>query len=179
MRAKEYIACSETSLNYLAEVKQIQKPIGDGWYVMTNSSTNTRCTDLPLISDELELDLKISLMPLDGSEITVLPRVEMPEGTRAKIRVTFPDGHASQPSKVLEVMVEEVKFAGADRVRELGFICCGANLILKNPSPRYQKPFKPVGNGWLCNTCSDTGTKFSQVSEISNKLGLGLKVELV
>ena len=162
-----------------AKYAQYQKPIGDGWYVMTNSSTNTKCTDLQLISDELELDLKISLVPLDGSEITVLQHVEMPEGTRAKIRVTFPDGHVSQPSKVLEVLVEVVKYAGADRVRELGIICCGANLILKNPSPRYQKPCKPVGDGWLCNTCSDTGTKFSQISEISNKLGLGLKVELV
>lgn len=162
-----------------AKYAQYQKPIGDGWYVMTNSSTNTKCTDLQLISDELELDLKISLVPLDGSEITVLPHVEMPEGTRAKIRVTFPDGHISQPSKVLEVLVEVVKYAGAERVRELGIICCGANLILKNPSPRYQKPCKPVGDGWLCNTCSDTGTKFSQISEISNKLGLGLKVELV
>lgn len=158
---------------------QYQKHIGGGWYVMTNSSTNTKYTDLQLISDELEQDLKISLVPMDGSEITVVPHVEMPEGTRAKIRVTFPDGHVSQPSKVLEVLVEVVKFAGADRVRELGIICCGANLILKNPSPRYQKPCKPVGNGWLCNTCSDTGTKFSQISEISNKLGLGLKVELI
>lgn len=162
-----------------AKYAQYQKPIGDGWYVMTNSSTTTKCTDLQLISDELELDLKISLVPLDGSEITVLPHVEMPGGTRAKIRVTFPDGHVSQPSKALEALVEVVKFAGADRVRELGIICCGANLILKNPSPRYQRPCKPVGNGWLCNTCSDTGTKFTQISDISNRLGLGLKIEMI
>ena len=162
-----------------AKYAQYQKPIGDGWYVMTNSSTITKCTDLQLISDELELDLKISLVPLDGSEITVLPHVEMPGGTRAKIRVTFPDGHVSQPSKALEALVEVVKFAGADRVRELGIICCGANLILKNPSPRYQRPCKPVGNGWLCNTCSDTGTKFTQISDISNRLGLGLKIEMI
>lgn len=157
---------------------QYQKPIGDGWYVMTNSSTNTKCTDLQAISDELELDLKVYLVPLDGSEITVLPRVEVPEGTRAKIRVTFPDGRVIFPSKVLEALVEVVKYAGAERVRELGIICCGDNLILKNPSPRYQKPSKPVGNGWLCNTCSDTGTKFAQITEISNRLGLGLKIEM-
>lgn len=162
-----------------AKYAQYQKPIGGGWYVMTNSSTNTKCTDLQLISDELEQDLKISLVPLDGSEITVIQHVEMPEGTRAKIRVTFPDGHVSTPSKVLEVLIEVVKYAGADRVRELGITCCGANLILKNPAPRYQKPCKPVGNGWLCNTCSDTGTKFAQISEISNLLNLGLKVELI
>lgn len=158
---------------------QYQKPIGDGWYVMTNSSTNTKCADLQAISEELELDLKMYLVPLDGSEITVLPRVDVPEGTRAKIRVTFPDGRVIFPAKVLEALVEVVKYAGAEHVRELGIICCGDNLILKNPSTRYQKPSKPVGNGWLCNTCSDTGTKFAQISEISNRLGLGLQVELI
>lgn len=157
---------------------QYQKPIGDGWYVMTNSSTNTKCTDLQTISDELELDLKVYLVPLDGTEMTLLPRVEIPEGTRAKIRVTFPDGRVIFPSKVLEALVEVVKYAGAERVRELNINCCGDNLILKNPAPRYEKPCKPVGNGWLCNTCSDTGTKFAQITGISNRLNLGLKVEM-
>ena len=158
---------------------QYQKPIGDGWYVMTNSSTTTKCTDLQTISDELELDLKVYLVPLDGSEIALLPRVEVPEGTRAKIRVTFPDGRVIFPSKVLEALVDVVQYAGADRVRELNINCCGDNLILKDPAPRYKKPSKPVGNGWFCNTCSDTPTKFSQISEISNRLGLQLKVELI
>ena len=41
--------------------------------------------------------------------------------------------------------------------------------------------FNPLlsGNGWLCNTYSNTDTKFAQISEISNRLGLGLKVELI
>lgn len=43
----------------------------------------------------------------------------------------------------------------------------------------FRCKYTPVGNGWLCNTCSDTATKFSQISEISNKLGLNLKVELI
>ena len=129
--------------------------------------------------DELELDLKVYLVPLDGSEITLLPRVEVPEGTRAKIRVTFPDGRVIFPSKVLETLVEVVKYAGAERVRELNINCCGDNLILKNPVPRYEKPCKPVGNGWMCNTCSDTGTKFAQITEISNRLGLNLFDEIV
>ena len=162
-----------------AKYAQYQKPIGGGWYVMTNSSTATKCADLQTISDELELDLVISLVPLDGSEITILPHIEKTDGSRAKIRVTFPDGRIVFPSKVLEALVEVVKYAGAERVRELGIVCCGDNLILKNPTPRYEKPCKPVGGGWLCNTCSDTGTKFAQITEISNRLGLGLVVEML
>ena len=158
---------------------QYQKPIGGGWYVMTNSSTTTKSEDLQTISDELDLGLKVSLVPIDGSEVTVVSKVSIPEGTRAKIRVTFPDGRVICPSKVLEALIEVVKYAGADRVRALNIICCGDNLILRNPAPRYERPCKPVGNGWLCNTCSDTGTKYAQINEISNRLGLGLKAELI
>lgn len=42
-----------------------QKPIGDGWYVMTNSSTQTKYNDLVRISEVLELGLIISLVPID------------------------------------------------------------------------------------------------------------------
>lgn len=146
---------------------------------MTNSSTTTKSEDLQTISDELDLGLKVSLVPIDGSEVTVVSKVSIPEGTRAKIRVTFPDGRVICPSKVLEALIEVVKYAGADRVRALNIICCGDNLILRNPAPRYERPCKPVGNGWLCNTCSDTGTKYAQINEISNRLGLGLKAELI
>lgn len=158
---------------------QYQKPIGDGWYVMTNSSTNAKYSDLQIISDELEQDLIISLVPLDGSKEYVVPRIDVPDGSRAKIRVTFPDGHVIQPAKVLEALLEVVKFAGAERVRDLNIICCGDNLILKNPAPRYKKPCKDVGEGWLCNTCSGTDVKFAQINEINDKLELGLSVEII
>lgn len=156
-----------------------QKPIGDGWYVMTNSPTVIKGEDLQTISDELELELKISLVPIDGTENSYTLNGDNNESTRSKIRVTFPDGRTICPSKVLEALIEVVKYAGAERVRELGINCCADNLILKTPAPRYEKPCKPVGNGWLCNTCSDTITKFNQITEISQKLNLGIRIELV
>jgi len=49
-----------------------QKPVGDGWYVMTNSSTQTKFNDLVRISDVLELGLRVTLVPLDsGTETDV------------------------------------------------------------------------------------------------------------
>lgn len=155
-----------------------QKPIGGGWYVMTNSSTKAKGFDLKTISDELELELKISLVPLNNSEETI-PIMGTSESERHRIRVTFLDGRTICPIEVLEALVEVVKFAGAERVRELGINCCADNLILKNPTSHYEKRCKPVGNGWLCNTYSDTITKFNQITEISQRLNLGIKVELV
>ena len=158
---------------------QYQKPIGDGWYVMTNSSTSTKCADLQSISDELELDLVVNLVPIDGSEVKVATQEELPGKTRSKIRVTFPDGHISQPTRVLDVLLEVIRLAGVERVRELNISSCGDNLIIKNPAPRYQKSCKYIGNGWFCNTNTPTERKFAQITEINNRLKLGLKIEII
>ena len=98
---------------------------------MTNSSTQTKSEDLQAISDELDLNLKINLVPLDGSETLYLPKSTNKESTRTKIQVTFPDGRKICSSKVLEALIEVVKYAGAERVRELRINCCADNLILK------------------------------------------------
>ena len=156
-----------------------QRDIGDGWYVMTNSSTPIKYQDLQKIIEEYGLDISVSLVSLDSSNTPSLPIPNEKNGKREKIRVVFPDGRCIQPTKVLEALIEVVKYAGAERVRSLNIICCADNLILKNPAPRYINPSKPVGDGWLCNTCSDTRTKYDQIKTISDKLSLDLDVELI
>lgn len=156
-----------------------QRYIGDGWYVMTNSSTPIKYQDLQKIIEEYRLDISVSLVSLDSSNTPSLPIPNEKNGKREKIRVVFPDGRCIQPKKVLEALIEVVKYAGVERVRSLNIICCADNLILKNPAPRYINPSKPVGDGWLCNTCSDTRTKYDQIKTISDKLSLDLEVELI
>lgn len=156
-----------------------QRDIGDGWYVMTNSSTPIKYQDLQKIIEEYGLDISVSLVSLDSSNTPSLPIPNDKNGKREKIRVVFPNGRCIQPTKVLEALIEVVKYAGVERVRSLNIICCADNLILKNPAPRYINPSKPVGDGWLCNTCSDTRTKYDQIKTISDKLSLDLEVELI
>lgn len=159
-----------------------QKAIDNGWYVFTNIRTEKKQEDLKKISDVLGLDLKVSVVdPDDG--VVVIPH-DIVSGynnssSRAKIKVKFPDGRIIQPNKVLEALVEVVKFAGPERVRTLNINVCGDNMITKSPLPRYVKPCKPVGNGWLCNTCSDTPTKLEQIQHISESFNLGISAELV
>ena len=156
-----------------------QRDIGDGWYVMTNSSTPIKYQDLQKIIEEYGLDISVSLVSLDSSNTPSLPIPNDKNGKREKIRVVFPNGRCIQPTKVLEALIEVVKYAGVERVRSLNIICCAENLILKYPAPRYINPSKPVGDGWLCNTCSDTRTKYDQIKTISDKLSLDLEVELI
>lgn len=154
-----------------------QKEITDGWLVFTNINTRRKREDLLKISEELELGLKVDLVSIATGEI--ITSTDVPNSsTRQKIKVTFPNGKTIHPNRVLDALIEVVKYAGPERVRDLGIIVCSDNLVLKNPKPRYVKPCKPVGDGWLVNTCSDTPTKYEQIKYISDKLLLNLSVEI-
>jgi hypothetical protein len=155
-----------------------QREIADGWLVFTNINTRRKREDLIKISNELELDLKVDIVTVATGEIINLED-EPSTSTRQKIKVTFPDGRTIQPNKVLETLVEVVKYAGLERVRDLGIIVCADNLVLKKPKPRYERPCKPVGGGWFVNTCSNTPTKYEQIKQISDNLELNLKIEIV
>ena len=155
-----------------------QREIADGWLVFTNINTRRKREDLIKISNELELDLKVDIVSVATGEIINLED-EPSTSTRQKIKVAFPNGRTIQPNKVLETLVEVVKYAGPEQVRDLGIIVCADNLVLKAPKPRYVKACKPVGNGWLVNTCSDTPTKYEQIKQISDDLRLNLQVELI
>jgi hypothetical protein len=155
-----------------------QREIADGWLVFTNINTRRKREDLIKISNELELDLKVDIVSVATGEIINLED-EPSTSTRQKIKVIFPDGRTIQPNKVLETLVEVVKYAGPERVRDLGIIVCADNLVLKTPNPRYVKPCKPVGNGLFVNTCSDTPTKYEQIKQISDELELNLQVEII
>ena len=156
-----------------------QRPIGDGWYVMTNSSTQTKYQDLIKICQEYNLDYEIEIVSLLPTPIRDSKDTSSRSSDRSKIRVKFPNGKIIQPSRVFEALIEVVKYAGPDRVRLLNIIVAGDNLILTNPKPIYVSACKPVGNGWLCNTYTSTPTKCNQIRLISDELGLNLEVELV
>lgn len=155
-----------------------QHEIANGWLVFTNTSTRKKRNDLIKISEELELGLRVDLVSVDTGEIIELDDRQS-DSNRQKIKVSFPDGRVIQPNKVFEAVVEVVKYAGPERVKDLNIICCGDNLILKQPHPRYDKACKPVGDDWLVNTYSNTITKYEQITFISKQLNLGITAEIV
>lgn len=157
-----------------------QREISGGWYVMTNSSTSLKYQDIQDIIREYNLNIKVSLVPFETSIANAVSLSNSQKGIRQKIRVFFPDGRIIQPTRVYETLVEVVKYAGAERVRSLNIIICGGNMISKQPiDPMYESACKDVGDGWLCNTCSDTPKKYELIKNISERLQLGIKVELL
>lgn len=126
----------------------------------------------------MDLGLKVDIVSIATGEIIIVDD-NTNESGRQKIKVSFPDGRIIQPNKVLETIVEVVKYAGPERVRDLNIIVCGDNLVLKNPKHRYIKACKPVGNEWLVNTCSSTPSKYEQIMFISERLNLNIKAEII
>ena len=156
-----------------------QRDIGDGWFVMTNSPTHVKYRDLQIIKVEYGIDMSVEYIPIDPSAKIPIETHISKTGSRLKIKVHFPDGRVIIPTNVFEALIEVVKYARAEHVQSLNINCCGDNLILKTPSPTYLNACKPVGDGWLCNTHSDTRTKYNQIKFISDKLNLGLDIELI
>jgi hypothetical protein len=132
------------------------------------------------ISNELWLDLKIDIVSITTGEIIKIDDT-CNSSTRKKIRVTFPDGTTIQHNKVLDTLIEVIKYANPRLVRELKIINCTSNLVLKHYeiNPRYKRATKQLDDTYYVNTCSDTQVKYMQIIEISDKLKLNLIVDLV
>lgn len=97
------------------------------------------------------------------------------------IRIVYPDGHAFCSKVVWETLADVVKFAGIERVRDIGIMMFGENFVSQNPHPdeRYRKAQKEVGQGYSIMTCSPTYMKYDQIKRINKELNLGLRIEKV
>ena len=133
---------------YDAQYASAQRRISDGWLVFTNTSTRQKHQDLVQISEKLSLDIIVNLISTSTGEIIEAEDTVI-TSTRQKIEVRFPNGKVIQPNRVYEAVVEVVKYAGPERVRDLNIIACGDNLVLRTPKPRYITACKSVGNGWF------------------------------
>jgi hypothetical protein len=156
---------------------------------------------IPLIQGEMEslvgnlessFRIEIKYSKADGLEMNLVDRFTIKDNSiltsesnkRQKkyiIRVLFPDNHVSCNKMVWETLVDVVKYAGAERVRQLGITIMGDNLISPelNPNERYRVGQKEVEPGLYVCTYSSTETKYEQIRTINRELNLNLKIEKV
>ena len=166
------------STEYDEKYRDFQREIGDGFLLMVNSSTEQKYEDLCVINNELELGLKIELVDKEGTAAPALEYTKS-DGSRFKLRVTFPNGRTIQYNKVLDTLLEVVEYAGPERVAGLNIIVCFENMMARQPYEKYAVACKPVSEGWYVNTASDTMAKYNQICYISKAFDLGLIVEIV
>ncbi|GAE86430.1 hypothetical protein [Bacteroides reticulotermitis] len=101
------------------------------------------------------------------------------EGKRKShiLRVTYPNGRIVEERMVYKTLMDVISTAGAARVKSLGIMLNGTNLVSDTIIPRYEISQKPIGDELFVMTCSDTATKKSIIQQISNAFNMGLKIE--
>ena len=126
---------------------------------------------------------KIVQAYVDG-DASVLKSVEEKQNkdvSRYIIRVEYPDGRIMDSKLVWETLVDVVKYAGPDNVRQLNIMCMGDNLVSPhlNDNSKYRLAQKEVDGGLYVCTYSSTDTKYSQIVRINLGCNLRLKVDMV
>lgn len=164
----------EINPRYAAATKYIDKDL----YANTCCDTPTKSSIIKQISDTLHLDLKVEFISIDGSDTE--PAQPSSNSNRQKIKVTFPDGKVIRYTTVSDTFIEVIRYAGAEKVRNLRINAIGDNLIVSKEqiNPKYEVSTKLVEGDWYCTTNISTQRKAEILKQISDSLGLGLTVEL-
>lgn len=127
---------------------------------------------------------------LDAKILEQDPQAEHKEGKKHEkpieringktvLRVTFPDGTVIADKKAKVTFAETIKRIGLMKVRNLGISFCHVPIVSNTLDKKYGQAQIPVGDGLYVMTHSSTHDKKKQLDKISQKLGLGLKVEEV
>ena len=98
---------------------------------------------------------------------------------RTRLKITMPDGSIIEEQSAWESFYKFVLKVGVDKVRAVGLICNKIPLVSNTVDKKYQTAQKPLGNGWLLMTCSDTATKRKQILAIASTIGINVNVEII
>lgn len=98
---------------------------------------------------------------------------------RTRLRITMPDGSIIEERTAWETLHKFVLKVGVDKVRAVGLIANKIPLVSNTVDMKYQTAQKPLGNGWLLMTCSDTATKRKQILAIASNLGMKISVDII
>ena len=104
--------------------KDFMEPIGDGWYVNTQSDTYTKFLQLKVINGQLHLRLEI-----DMSEDFKGKRIHRGPKGMCVLEVTFPDHTVIGEENTAETFMQCIWHLGIDDVRKLHLQHSGKELI--------------------------------------------------
>ena len=98
---------------------------------------------------------------------------------RTRLRITMPDGSIIEERSAWESLQKFILHVGVEKVRAVGLIANKIPLVSNTVDEKYKTAQKPLGNGWLLMTCSDTDTKRKQILAIASYLNFKVIVEII
>ena len=161
-----------------AIITQIQRPIVLVVDYVPGEALSVRLTRKRVITDEAETK-EYSLAPKqkEREKKTDKTYASSPKSSWTGLMVTFPDGKVINNRYAYETLIEVVQKVGVQKVEGLNLKHLGLDFISKTPDDFYNQ--HELSGGYLILTHSATIKKKQQLDEISDKLKLGLKVEVV
>ena len=151
-------------------------------YLLAEAAVEGGDASLLEITFDTENGLDISVVDQPVTQPTLFdddsPRTRQ---KRYILKVTFPDGRVSCHRIVWKTMNDVIRYAGPERVQQLGIMVAGLNLVSSelHELERYRAAQKEVAPGLYVYGHTNTNTKYEQILTISRQLDLGLKVEKV
>ena len=107
--------------------KEWMKPVCNGWYLNTQSNSDTKFLQLNAINEQLSLGLKIEL----GEDFIAQdnPNKEKRTRTKGEILVKLPDGQCFANNSITNTFLEVIREIGIDKIKQKELTWCGKPLI--------------------------------------------------
>lgn len=107
--------------------KEWMKPVCDGWYLNTQSNSDSKFLQLNAINEQLSLGLTVELG--DDFETQDNPNKERRTKTKDKLLVKFPDGQYFANNSATDTFFEVIWEIGVDKIKQKEMSWCGKPLI--------------------------------------------------
>ncbi len=159
-------------------ITQIQRPIVLVVDYVPGEDLSVRMTRKRVITEEGETK-QYSLAPKgkEREKKTDKTITSSPKSAWTGLMVTFPDGKVINNRYAYETLIEVVEKIGIKKVESLELKHVGLDFISKTKDDFYNQ--HELKGGYLILTHTATIKKKQQLEEISERLNLGLKVEVV
>ena len=107
--------------------KEWMKPVCNGWYLNTQSNSESKFLQLNAINEQLSLGLKIEL----GEDFVAQdnPNKEKRTRTKGEILVKLPDGQCFANNSITNTFLELIREIGIDKIKQKELTWCGKPLI--------------------------------------------------
>lgn len=157
-------------------IMKIERPIVLVVDYIPGEDLSVRLTRKKVITDISDTK-QYSLVTKDTARKTNRKIASSTKAPKTRLLVTYPDGTTVEEKYAYETFLKVIERAGAGKVQSLGLRWVGLPLVSKQKDDFYNQ--HEIGNGWLVVTHSGTNQKRVQLQTISDKLGLGLKIEII
>ncbi len=154
--------------------KEWMKLVDDGWYVNTQSNSESKFLQLKAINEQMALGLKIELG--DDFEAEDNPTKEKRSKSKDKLLVKFADGQYFANNSALDTFLEVVWQIGIDEIKKKGLSWGGNPLV--TTSKMFNNQVQVDSQRWIIvpNTTKD---KVKLLRVLSAMLHIKMEITII